>query len=119
MTTPRDEPQRQALRCETCEHFQTRFEYGNKKMCMKIRKVFSNSYQIGLPLYTEIVGCASHSANAGAQARIVAVVKELEARLYRSKSQQMNFTSDEGARADGYESGLDSAIALLKEGVGK
>jgi len=62
-------------------------------------------------------GCCSHSANTDARERVEKVIKELEARLDQSKSQQACFTSEEGARADGYESGLESAIALLKDGV--
>jgi hypothetical protein len=50
-------------RCETCGHYQTRFEYGNKKICTLIKEKAPGSYQIGIPFHTDIVGCASHSAS--------------------------------------------------------
>jgi hypothetical protein len=57
----RSEPHPQ--RCETCGHYQTRFEYGNKKICTLIEEKAPSSYQIGIPFYIDIVGCASHSAS--------------------------------------------------------
>jgi hypothetical protein len=50
-------------RCETCRHYQTRFEYGNKKICTIIKERAPGSYQIGIPFHINIVGCASHSAS--------------------------------------------------------
>jgi len=49
-------------RCETCRHYQTRFEYGNKKICTIIKERAPGSYQIGIPYHIDIVGCASHSS---------------------------------------------------------
>ncbi len=49
-------------RCETCRHYQTRFECGNKKICTLIKEKVPSSYQIGIPFYIDIVGCASHSS---------------------------------------------------------
>ncbi len=49
-------------RCETCRHYQTRFEYGNKKNCTIIKERAPSSYQIGIPYHIDIVGCASHSS---------------------------------------------------------
>jgi hypothetical protein len=57
----RSEPHPQ--RCETCGHYQTRFEYGNKKICTLIKEKAPGSYQIGIPFHIDIVGCASHSAS--------------------------------------------------------
>jgi hypothetical protein len=61
--TDRKQPHPQ--RCETCGHYQTRFEYGNKKICTLIEEKAPSSYQIGIPFYIDIVGCASHSSASG------------------------------------------------------
>jgi hypothetical protein len=58
--TDRKQPHPQ--RCETCRHYQTRFEYGNKKICTIIKERAPGSYQIGIPYHIDIVGCASHSS---------------------------------------------------------
>ena len=120
---PPSEPQQHPCRCETCECGKKRvrilYQNGEEKTrlvkCSKLNQVLTHE-EVNI---VSLVGCCSHPANTGAQARIDAVVEELEARLDQSKSQQSCFTLEEGARADGYESGLESAIALLEEGVGK
>ena len=62
---------------------------------------------------------SNQSTNTGAQARIDAVVKELEETLEHSKEKRCGFTAEEAGWVGGYESGLSVAIALLKEGRGK
>jgi hypothetical protein len=57
-----DRQQPHPKRCETCKHYQTRFEYGNKKICTLIKEKAPTSYQIGIPFNIDIVGCASHSS---------------------------------------------------------
>jgi hypothetical protein len=64
----------------------------------------------------DLLGCASHSANTGAQARIDAVVKELEQKAAAHRKEAKRCLQPMlSARA----LGVEEAIALLKEGVGK
>ena len=107
MTTPRDEPQRQPLRCETCEYGE--FE-GNGSVRCKGDYLPPNYVSL-----IETRGCFSHSANTGTQARIDAVVKELEKAVKKSEGDLDGTRNTEIA----YRNGMLRAIALLKEGVGK
>jgi hypothetical protein len=138
MTTPAA-PKLHPKRCETCKTkpCPALEVIKRKPYCDNFG---SNYWWDKAGLVSSIVGCASHSGtpDAGArqridelivekeqwmnnflceQQRVEGVVKELERRLAQSKRLRTYFTSEECARTDGYESGLESAIALLKDGV--
>ena len=119
MTTPRDEPQQQPCRCETCECGKKRvrilYPNGEEKTrlvkCSKLNQTLTHE-EVDI---VSIVGCFSHSANTGTQARIDAVVKELEKAVKKSEGDLDGTRNTEIA----YRNGMLRAIALLKEGVGE
>jgi transcription initiation factor TFIIIB Brf1 subunit/transcription initiation factor TFIIB len=105
MTTPRDEPQRQPCRCETCKNLDVTGSDDscpNEEYCGKTGCIITESIKI----FIEVHGCFSHSANTGTQTRIDAVVKILGSARRAETTEQI-------------DEFIDEAIALLKEGVGK
>jgi len=140
MTSPAA-PTLHPKRCETCE-CESCYFHPSKKEWREGMTDGMDMCPIKISTFTERYGCYSHSSTPDADARqrvdelivekeqwmnnflceqqrVEGVVKELERRLAQSKRLRTYFTSEECARTDGYESGLESAIALLKDGVGR
>lgn len=115
--TPPSEPKQHPCRCETCGNTKGK----DPKVCKVLDEVI---YWAHMTSYIQGVvsrcGCASHSANTDAQARIDAVVKELE-RLEQLYYEDFKDRSDcpQKYESQGVALMCCRAIALLKEGVGK
>lgn len=113
-------PKRCVLSCDSCGHAEKTNSQSYPFKCLITKPVPMMVHEYCVSWFG-YVGCCSHSGtpDADARQRIEDVVKELERRLAQSKRLRTYFTSEECARTDGYESGLESAIALLKDGVGR
>jgi hypothetical protein len=103
--------QQHQCRCETCEHKGKYTPFGSD---CPLNGYEWSAFQI--ECITMHIGCASHPANTGALARIDAGVKELEWRIDHPTSKAFEPHSHD---CDIVNAAYASAIALLKEGVGK
>ena len=114
---PPSEPKQHPCRCETCEH---KGEYTPFGSDCPLNGYEWSAFQI--ECITMHIGCASHSANTGAQARVDAVMllNTLIARFMVANQKGQGRPWNIQHIQSLIETFRDvEAIALLKEGVGK
>jgi hypothetical protein len=109
--TDRKQPHPQ--RCETCRHYQTRFEYGNKKICTLIKEKAPGSYQIGIPYHIDIVGCASHS-NASEPVPDSTTLIEMAEREWHNREERRGI-HDKVPWTTGWMSGYLSSVGDIQQ----